>query len=224
MSLLKVFSARLHGLLRREAVIQDMAEEMRLHLEMATEANVERGMPPAEARRAALRSFGNLDSIRERAYAVRGGGMAETLLQDIRYGARVLARNLAFTVIAVLTLGLGIGANTAIFSVVDELLLRPLPYADAERLVMVWEVTPKGDHQNSTSRANFRTWREQSTTFEGMAAFSDQRASLTGSGEPEELAIQIASPELFRILGVKRSSAGAWCRRTAGPTHPTSPF
>ena len=86
---------------------------------------------------------------------------------------------------------------------VDELLLRPLPYADAERLVMVWEVTPKGDHQNSTSRANFRTWREQSTTFEGMAAFSDQRASLTGSGEPEELAVQVASPELFRILGVK---------------------
>ncbi|HTG34067.1 MAG TPA: ABC transporter permease [Thermoanaerobaculia bacterium] len=203
MSLLKIFSARLYGLLRREAVIQDMAEEMRLHLEMETEANVERGMPPAEARRAALRSFGNLDSIRERAYAVRGGGMVETLLQDIRYGARVLARNPAFTLIAVLTLGLGIGANTAIFSVVDELLLRPLPYADAERLVMVWEVTPKGDHQNSTSRANFRTWREQSTTFEGMAAFSDQRASLTGSGEPEELAIQIASPELFRILGVK---------------------
>jgi predicted permease len=203
MSLLKVFSARLHGLVRREAVIQDMAEEMRLHLEMATEANVERGMPPAEARRAALRSFGNLDSIRERAYAVRGGGMIETFLQDVRYGARVLAKNMGFTAIAVLTLGLGIGANTAIFSVVDELLLRPLPYADAERLVMVWEVTPKGDHQNSTSRANFRTWHEQSTTFEGMAAFSDQRASLTGSGEPEELAIQIASPELFRILGVK---------------------
>jgi len=203
MSLLKVFSARLHGLLRREAVIEDMAEEMRLHLEMATEANVERGMPPVEARRAALRSFGNLDSIRERAYAVRGGGMAETLLQDLRYGARVLARNPAFTAIAVLTLGLGIGANTAIFSVVAVPLLNTLPYADAERLVMVWEVTPKGDHQNSTSRANFRTWREQSTTFEGMAAFSDQRASLTGSGEPEELAVQIASPELFRILGVK---------------------
>jgi len=203
MSLLKIFSARLHGLLRREAVIEDMAEEMRLHLEMATEANVERGMPPAEARRAALRSFGNLDSIRERAYAVRGGGMAETFLQDLRYGARVLARNLGFTLIAVLTLGLGIGANTAIFSVVDELLLRPLPYADAERLVLVWEVTPKGDHQNVTSRANFRTWREQNTTFEGMAAFSDQRLNLSGDGEPEELAAQFATPELFQVLGVK---------------------
>jgi putative ABC transport system permease protein len=203
MSLLKIFSARLHGLLRREAVIQDMAEEMRLHLEMATEANVERGMRPAEARRAALRSFGNLDSIRERAYAVRGGGMLETLLQDIRYGARVLARNPAFTIIAVLTLGLGIGANTAIFSVVNELLLRPLPYADAERLVMVWEISSNGNHQNVTSRGNFRTWREQSTTFEGMAAFSDQRVNLSGDGEPEELPLQLATPELFQVLGVK---------------------
>jgi predicted permease len=206
MRLLNVLSARLHGLFRREAVIGDIDEELRLHLEMETEANVGRGMPPEEARRAALRSFGNLGSVRERSYEVRGGGMLETFLQDVRYGARVLARNTGFTAVAVLTLALGIGANTAIFSVVNELLLRPLPFPDAERIVMVWElrVSPEGREHNVTSRFNFLGWREQSTAFEAMAAFSDQRLGLTGGGgEPEEISVQLATPELFRVLGVK---------------------
>jgi putative ABC transport system permease protein len=198
-----IFLARLRALLGREAVIRDIDEEMRLHVELETEANIERGMPPDEARRAALKSFGNLGSIKDSAYEVRGGGMIETLLQDIRYGARVLARRKGFTAVAVLTLALGIGANTAIFSVVNQLLLRPLPFPDAERLVMLWEVTPEGRHQNTTSRANFLGWREQSTAFEGMAAFSDQRINLAGGGEPEEVSVQIATPELFRVLGVE---------------------
>lgn len=205
MRLLNVLSARLHGLFRREAVIGDIDEELRLHLEMETEANVGRGMPPEEARRAALRSFGNLGSVKERAYEVRGGGMLETLAQDVRYGARVLAKNSGFTAVAVLTLALGIGANTAIFSVVNELLLRPLPFPDAERIVMLWElrVTPEGTQPNTTSRFNFQGWREQSTAFEAMAAFSDQRLGLTGGGEPEEISVQFTTPELFRVLGVE---------------------
>jgi putative ABC transport system permease protein len=205
MRLLNVLSARLDGLLRREAVIGDIDEEMRFHIEMETQANVEKGMPPAEARRAALRSFGNLGSLRERAYEIRGGGMLETFFQDIRYGARVLAKNSGFTAVAVLTLALGIGANTAIFSVINELLLRPLPFPGAERIVMVWErrVTPEGSSQNTTSRFNFLGWREQSTAFEALAAFSDQRLGLTGGGEPEEISVQFTNPELFRILGVE---------------------
>ncbi|MGI8995222.1 MAG: ADOP family duplicated permease [Pyrinomonadaceae bacterium] len=198
-----IFSARLRALVGREAVIRDIDEEMRLHVEMETETNVGRGMSPADARRAALISFGNFDSVRNVAYRVRGGGMLETLLQDIRYGARVLAKHKGFTAVAVITLALGIGANTAIFSVVNELLLRPLPYRDAERLVMLWEITSEGRHQNTTSRANFRGWREQNTAFEGMAAFSDQRLTLTGDGEPEEVSVQLATPELFRVLGVE---------------------
>ncbi len=203
MSLFKVISARLHGLLRREAVIGDIDEEMRLHLQMVVEENVERGMPPEEARRAALRSFGNFDKVRARAWEVRGGGMIEAFLQDVRYGARLLARNKAFTAVSVLTLALGIGANTAIFSVVNELLLRPLPFPGAERIVMLWEVSPEGRHQNNTSPANFRGWREQSTAFESLAAFTDQRVNLTGGGEPEEVPIQLATPELFQVLGVE---------------------
>jgi putative ABC transport system permease protein len=98
---------------------------------------------------------------------------------------------------------LGVGANTAIFSVVNELLLRPLPYADAQQLVMLWEVTPEGRHQNTTSRGNFRGWREQTSSFESMAAFSDQRLNLTGAGEAEEISVQLATPSLFHVLGVK---------------------
>src|SRR5688572_16394586 len=125
--------------------------------------------------------------------------MLETLLQDIRYAARGLVKHKTFTLVAVITLALGIGANTAIFSVVNELLLRPLPYTDAERIVMVWEVTPEGRRQNTTSRANFRARREQNTTFESMAAFTDQRFNLTGVGDAEEVSVQFATPELFRV-------------------------
>jgi putative ABC transport system permease protein len=220
MGLLNVFSARLRALFGREAVIGDIDEELRLHLEMETEANIARGMPPEEARRAARRSFGNYDSIRDRGYEIRGGGMIETLLQDLRYGARLLAKDKGFTAVVVLTLALGIGANTAIFSVINELLLRPLPYRDAERLVMLWEVTPEGRHQNTTSRLNFRAWHEQSTVFAGMAAFSDQRLTLTGGGEPEEVSVQLANPELFQVLGVKPILGRAL---TAEDDHPDSP-
>jgi putative ABC transport system permease protein len=97
---------------------------------------------------------------------------------------------------------LGIGANTAIFTVVNELLLRPLPFRNAEQLVMLWEKTPEGLGGGPTSRANFVGWRTQGDLFDGMAAFSDQRANLTDAGEPEEVTVQLATPDLFHILGV----------------------
>src|SRR5215210_2145280 len=200
---LNVLWTRLRALAGRESVISDIDEELRLHVEMETEQNLARGMSPAEARRAAHMSFGNFDSIRDTAYTVRGGGLMETFLQDVRYGVRMLARNKAFTVVAVLTLALGIGANTAIFSVVNDLLLRPLPYSDADRVVMVWEVTPSGRHMNTTSRANYREWRAQGASFESMSAFTDQRMNLTGVGEPEEVSVQLVTPDLFKVLGVE---------------------
>lgn len=202
MRLLNVFSARMHGLLRREEVIQDIEEEMRLHVEMATAENMERGMPPAEARRAAIRSFGNFDSVRERGYEVRGGGMIETFVQDVRYAVRMLTKQAGFTAVAALTLALGVGANTAIFSVVEAVLLRPLPYHHAERVVVVWENNRVRERaHNVVNPANFLDWRDQAKSFDQMAAFVDQRYNLTGAGEPEEVPSQLATPNLFTLLG-----------------------
>ena len=193
---------RIRALRQREDVIEDIDREMRSHLALQVEANIKAGMSPQEAREHALRSFGNVNRAIDAAYDVKSGGVIETLLQDIRYGLRMLAKHKAFTSIAVVTLALGIGANTAIFSVVNELLLRPLHYRDAERIVTVWEVTPEGRHQNSTSRANYRSWRDQNKSFQYMAAFSDQRLNLTGTGDPEELSVQFVTPDFFKILGV----------------------
>ncbi len=198
----KVLRDRVRALWHRDDVIEDIDREMRAHVELQVEANIRAGMSPAEAREQAARSFGNVNRAVDAAYDVKGGGMFETLAQDVRYGARVLLKHKTFTSIAVLTLGLGIGANTAIFSVVNELLLRPLPYRDAQRIVMLWEITPEGRHQNTTSRANFRAWRDQSTSYQHIAAFSDQRLTLTGDGEPEEISSQLVIPDFFKALGV----------------------
>ena len=194
---------RLRALRQRETVINDIDREMRAHLELQVEENIKAGMSPAEAREKAMRSFGNVNRAVDAAYDVKGGGVLETLSQDIRYGVRMLAKHKAFTSIAVITLALGIGANTAIFSVVNELLLRPLPYRDAEQIVTLWEVSPNGRRQNSISRANFRAWYAQNTSYQYSAAFSDQRLNLTGDGEPEELSVQFASHEFFKVLGVE---------------------
>lgn len=215
-----LFRDRLRALRQRDTVIDDIDREMRSHLDLQTEANIKAGMSPAEARTQALRSFGKVDRAVDAAYDVKGGGVFETVMQDVRYGARMLAKHKAFTLIAVITLALGIGANTAIFSVVNELLLRPLPYRDAERIAMLWEVTPEGRRQNTTSRANFRAWRDQNSSFAQMAAFTDQRFNLTGDGEPEELSVQMATPEIFKVLGVDPILGRTFTADDDGPGKP----
>jgi hypothetical protein len=128
----------------------------------------------------------------------------ETLLQDLKYGVRMLARAPGFTFIAVLTLALGIGANTAIFSVINATLLASLPYSQPERVVMVWEHHPsRGFPHNVVSPGNFLHWRDANTVFEEMAAFVDLRANLTGDSAPEQVPGQVVTPNLFSLLGVK---------------------
>ncbi|HKC86998.1 MAG TPA: ABC transporter permease [Blastocatellia bacterium] len=125
------------------------------------------------------------------------------LWQDLRQGARSLVKQPTFTIVAVIALALGVGANTAIFSVVHAVLLRSLPYRDADRLVTVWENNRKrGDDQNVINMGNFFDWKEQNRVFEDMAAFFDTTANLRSGGEPEEIPAQIATTSLFSILGV----------------------
>ena len=135
----RIAMTRLRALLQREKVEQDIEEELRSHIEELIQENIRRGMTPEEARSNASKAFGNLGRIKDAAHDVRGGGFLEILLQDIRFGIRTLVRDPGFTIVALLALALGIGANTAIFSVVDGILFRPLPYKNPESIITMWE-------------------------------------------------------------------------------------
>jgi putative ABC transport system permease protein len=195
---------RARALFRSEDIHREIDEEMRFHIEMRAEENVRRGMTPEEARRDAERRFGKLPRLKEQGYEVRGGRWLESLWQDCRYGARSLRRSPGFTAAALFTLALGIGANTAIFSVVEAILLRALPYRNAERVVLVWENNRlRGKPHNVINPGNFLDWRDQSGAFDEMAAFIDQRYNLTGGGDPEEIPAQATTPNLFQLLGAE---------------------
>jgi putative ABC transport system permease protein len=198
---LRLIYTRLYGLLRKNRIEQEMEEELRFHLRMRTRENIERGMRPEEAEREAWRRFGNVGHIKDQARDIKGGGFMETLLQDLRYGVRTLVKHPGFTLIAVITLALGIGANTAIFSVVYALLLRPLPYHEPERLVMLGE-TWWGERR-VVAYPNFSDWRERARSFEGMASFRWQSFNLTGVDKPVRLQGLIVNWNFFQLLGVR---------------------
>jgi hypothetical protein len=162
-----IFWARLRALFRRESVLQDIEEELRVHIEMETETNIKRGMPPAEARAAALKSFGKPGRNTELGNDIRGGGWLEPIWQDLRYGARILLKNPGFTLIAVITLALGIGANTTIFSVVNAVLLRSRPFQDPDRLVLVSHFRSKG-RSDYAFDVDFLEWRDHVKALNGL--------------------------------------------------------
>jgi putative ABC transport system permease protein len=203
MKWLNVLVARLRALFRRDLVLHDIDEELRAHIEMETEANRELGMTPEEARLSATKSFGNVGSIRDLAYEVRGGGLMETLWQDVRYSGRLLLKHPGFSLIAVLTLTLGIGANTAIFSIVNAVLLRPFPYHAPEQLVMLAE-SVSGQRNGSVSYPNFVDWRAQNSVFEAVSAVRpNENYNFSGAGEPERLQGRLVSAGFLSLLGVK---------------------
>jgi putative ABC transport system permease protein len=202
MTWLRVFIHRLRGLFLKRELEQEVEDEIRSHLELQFEDNLRLGMNPEEARRQAQIKFGGVTQTQERYREQRGLPMLETFLQDLRFGARMLKKNPGFTFIAVLTLGLGIGANTAIFSMVYALLLRPLPYAEAERLVQLAEKSRAGGRLD-VSYPNFDDWRARAQSFEGMASVRNQSFSLTGVDQPVQLRGRTVSWNFFQLLGVQ---------------------
>ncbi|HEX8696734.1 MAG TPA: ABC transporter permease [Longimicrobium sp.] len=218
----RVVRARLYGLLRKGRIEREMDEEMRFHIRMRAEENVRRGMAPEEARRAAERSFGNLARIKDAARDVRGGGLPETLLQDLRYGARTLRRAPAFALTVVLTSALAIGANTAIFSVVDAVLLRPLPFEDPGRLARLWGGLADGTAERiPVSYPNFADYRSQARTLRNVAAYSPTSAVLRApGGEPESVWGARASADLFPLLGVRPELGRAYSPEEDRPDGP----
>ncbi|HEV8204650.1 MAG TPA: ABC transporter permease [Pyrinomonadaceae bacterium] len=194
----------------------EIVEELAQHLDDVYERSLKTGLTDAEAKRFALKELADADLMRREMRRsqkpsseapVAGGGRTNVLADfwnDLRYAIRLQRKNPGFTIVAVIALALGIGANTAIFSVVNTVLLQPLPYKDPERLVMVWEeATKAGYPQDTPTAANFVDWRTQNQTFEGMAAIADDSFNLTGTGDPERLEGQRVSTDLFPLFGVE---------------------
>ncbi|HXX23718.1 MAG TPA: ABC transporter permease [Terriglobia bacterium] len=202
--MLNEFGRRLWMLLRRGRFDADLDEEMRLHRELREQEEIGGGLKLEEAHYAVSRRFGNLLVLREESRDMWGWTWLEYLVQDIRYGLRQLRRNPGFATVAVLTLALGIGANTAIFSVVNAVLLRPLPYTDAERLVALDET---GEQQAgmgmSVAYLDFRDWQRENHSFTQLAAFLGDDFILTLPEGTEYLHGRDASADLFSVLGLR---------------------
>ena len=194
---------RFRSLFKRARVEQELGDELRFHLEGLTEENVSKGMTPDEARFAALRELGGVEQIKEECRDMRQVNYLENFLQDVRYGLRVLRRNPGFASAAILTLALGIGATTAIFSIVDNVMLKPLPFPTAGRMVRVRSVIAATGHGDVASYPDFLDWRARNRVFEGMAAFRTGDFTLIGSREPMHLEGAVASAQLFSLLGVR---------------------
>jgi putative ABC transport system permease protein len=186
---------------RRKRMLDGLEQDIRDHIETETQDNIERGMSRDEARYAAIRKFGNVMRVREETRAVWNTAWLEQLLQDAGYGLRVLRKSPGFTAIAIITLALGMGATAAIFSFVNAVLLKPLPYPHPEQIVSVGEKLPDG-FSNPISTLNFLDWERQNRCFEYLAAIAFDKVTLTGSDRPQEVKVHRVSASYFKVLDV----------------------
>lgn len=190
---------------RRSTWDAERKQELASYVQMEADANIARGMSEAEARAAAQRKLGNRTRIREEIYGMNTISVLDTLARDLRYATRSLRRSPTFTLVAIITLALGIGASTAIFTVVNGVLLRPLPYPEPERLVRLWETLPQRSiYRNVVNAWNFLDWQSRTQAFESMAATTPiQTANLSGDGDPVALNGAGVTTNFFDVLHVR---------------------
>jgi predicted permease len=192
---------RLRSLFRRNAAETELDDELHFHFERQVQKYESSGLAREEALRRARLEFGGIDQVKEECREARGVHFMEELFQDVRYGLRMLRKSPGFTAVALLTLALGIGANTAIFSVVYGVLLRPLPYQDSGRVIVLNETTPSVGRV-SVSYQNFLDWRTQTRSFSRMNVVASVSFNLAGVNQPENISGEAVSPDFLAMLGV----------------------
>jgi predicted permease len=194
---------RLRSLFRRSRVERELAEELSFHLEEQVAENRAAGMSAAEARFAALRVLGGVSQIQEECRDTRMTTIIEDFVRDFRHALRVMRKNPAFASASIVVLALGIGANTAIFSVANAILFRPLPFPEPQRLVRLWDNYGTPGNLGPVSYPNFKDWRSWNHSFSAMAAFAERGLVLTGAGDATPLQTLAASANFFDVLGVQ---------------------
>lgn len=194
--------SRFVSVFRRECLNREIDEEQEFHIASLIDELIEAGMPPEEAARQARIQFGNRGRMKAESRDARLFGWLETTGQDLYYGLRILRKSPAFAAVAILTLAIGIGANTAIFSVVNGVLLNPLPYPHANRIVSLFDEVPNFK-KGSISYPNFLDWQRMNRSFSAMAAYLSAGFNVLGEGEPEHLKGEMISAGFFEILGVQ---------------------
>ncbi|MEY2429055.1 MAG: hypothetical protein QOJ40_1940 [Verrucomicrobiota bacterium] len=202
MALLRTIATGLRSLLRKKRVENELDDELRGFLDMAAEEKMKQGMSRKEALRSVRLEHGSLEVSREVVRSAGWESVVETSWQDLRFAARMLRKSPGFTSVAILTLALGIGASTSIFSVVDAVLLRPLPYPNPQQIVRVWEQAPDG-HRINLADPNFDDFLAQNNTFANLAVYGFGLSSVSGGSEPVRLDIAAVSRDFFKVLGVE---------------------
>jgi putative ABC transport system permease protein len=205
MKTMRAWLMRLLGVFGSTRAERELSAEIESHLQLHIDDNLRAGMSPQEARRRAVLALGGVERTKEEYRDRRGLPAFESLVRDLRYGTRGLIKSPGFALAAVIILGLGIGANSAIFTVVNAVVLKPLPFADADRVMRLWQTPPQSLFTTpifAISPANFVDWQEQNQVFERVAIFRTGRQTLTGHGEPDAVIILRASADFLPILGL----------------------
>ena len=220
MKLWSRIKSTLRNLFRKPQIESHLDQEIRAYVDMVTDEKISAGMSASEARRIALAELGGMEQVKQAVREHRAGTGIELLWQDVRYALRQLRRNRGFTLTAVITLGLGIGATTAIFSAVYSLLLRPLPYYNPSQLMSVSSVWPEND-SDMTISPDFVAAQMETKSFEQFAGYDYGNENLTGAGDPLKVIRANVTSNFFATLGVVPQLGRTFTRRRRSERRPS---